>query len=502
MLTVEAIIEEIEAWAPRHLACDWDNVGLQLGSASAQIQRVLVCLDVTPGTVNEAIEKQCGLIVSHHPFIFNPLKHLNLDTPISRLIQTLIKNDVAVYCAHTNLDIAPGGVEDTLAELIGLQDTRVMTPVTTERLYKIVVFVPKGYEDKVRDAMAEQGAGWIGNYSHCSFQLEGTGTFKPLEGSHPFIGRQGELERVAEFRLETIVPQGALKRVIDAMIEAHPYEEVAYDVYPLQNEGKVYGFGRIGHLGKPMRIGELVHHVKDVLGCSQVRVVSPNPRETVERIATSCGSGGDRVDVCARMGARVLVTGDIRYHDALRALSHGITLIDAGHYHTERPIVSRAARKLRERFGDRVEVIESQVQDDVFRTGIVGEVQIHADGASAGNPGSAGVGLVIELEDGTRIERSISLGHATNNVAEYRAVIEALRAAGELGAAKVKVFSDSELVVKQINGEYAVHNPELRSLLAEVNSLKSRFQSVDIVHVPREQNQLADSLSKAAIKQL
>ncbi|MGB9866680.1 MAG: Nif3-like dinuclear metal center hexameric protein [Bacillota bacterium] len=500
MVTVGAIMEELEAWAPRSLASDWDNVGLQVGSTAAQASKVLVCLDVTQATVEEAIGRHCDLIVSHHPLIFGSLKQLSADSPIGRIIHKLVKHDVSLCCLHTNLDVAPGGVEDTLADLLELQDVRVLAPVGTEKLYKIVVFVPKGYEDKVRDAMAQKGAGWIGNYSHCSFQVEGTGTFKPLEGSNPFIGQQGQLEKVAEFRLETIVPQRILRDVVTAMLEVHPYEEVAYDIYPLQNEGKAYGFGRVGRLPKPLTVSELVQHVNKALGCDQVRVVTSGPGQQVDKVATSCGSGGDKVELCSRAGAKVLVTGDVKYHDALKALAQGLTVIDAGHYFTERPVLGKIVDRLRLKFGDRIEVVMSQVERNAFYAAPGKEVRIYADGASAGNPGWAGVGLVIEREDGSRVEKSIHVGQATNNVAEYLALIEALKAAKELGATRVTVFSDSELVVNQIKGQYAVHSPELRSLLAEVSKLKADFEHVDIVHVPREQNQLADSLSKAAAR--
>lgn len=503
MASVGRVAQLIEEWAPKSWACEWDNVGLQVGDPGAKIKKVLVCLDVTAATVKEAVNTSSGLICSHHPLLFKGMRTINLGTPAGALLGELIKNDIAVYSAHTNLDVAPGGVEDTLTELLELTSVEVLNRVYKDKLYKVVVFVPRGYEDAVRDAMAGEGAGWIGNYSHCTFQAAGTGTFKPLEGSNPFIGTQGRVEMVDEFRLETIVPEGILKKVISAMLKAHPYEEVAYDIYELENEGNPLGLGRVGVLKKGVSLPELVDYVKARLGCPAPKVVAGGSNEVIVRVATACGSGSDQIEAAVRAGAQAIVTGDVRYHDALRARAEGLSVIDAGHFYTERAIVPKLAQYLRDKLGKELEVIESGTAGDVFgieKSNTSKSLEIHVDGASSGNPGRAGIGLIIESVDGSRLEKSLHIGLATNNVAEYTAIVEALRTAEQLGATAVRIYSDSELVINQLNGKYTVRNPELQRLRGTIESISRRFDRVEFIKVPREENRVADALAKAATR--
>lgn len=367
---IQQIISIVEQLAPKYLAETWDNVGLQVGDPAGEASKVLVSLDVTNEVIEEAIQNDVDLVVCHHPLIFTPIKNLRFDTPLGLSLAKLIGNNIAVYAAHTNLDSAPKGVNALLAETIGLVFSEVLSPGLVEKLCKIVVFVPTGHEDAVRDAMAKAGAGWIGNYSHCTFQTAGTGTFKPLAGANPFLGEIGKLEKAEEFRIETIVPERAAAKVIKAMLKAHPYEEVAYDLYSLKNEGQAAGLGRVGRLPEAITLAELVERVKSGLGLSYVRV-GGNPESRVEKVALCGGSGASLLHKAAFKGANVLLTGDIKYHEALDILAQGMSFIDAGHNGTERLIVPVLARYLREKAEETklaVEIIESRVNTDPFQT--------------------------------------------------------------------------------------------------------------------------------------
>ena len=242
------LIDKIESKYPTNLAYDWDNVGLLVGDAEEEIDKVLVCLEANEAIVEEAINNNVNLIVTHHPFIFGKMRKITTSDFKGKLIHKLIKNNIAVYSMHTNFDIAFDGLNDYFMEVMGFEDSKILDVTNTETLYKIVVYVPKTHEDKVREALGKSGAGHIGNYSDCTFNTDGKGTFRPLEGTNPFIGEFDKLEVVDEVKIETIVPQRILGGVISAMIKAHPYEEVAYDLYKLENKGSAVGLGRIAAL--------------------------------------------------------------------------------------------------------------------------------------------------------------------------------------------------------------------------------------------------------------
>ncbi|HWR54872.1 MAG TPA: Nif3-like dinuclear metal center hexameric protein [Negativicutes bacterium] len=341
-----AICGAIEQLAPPYLAEEWDNSGLQLGDPEAEIKRVLVALDVTPEIMEQAKAEKVQMIIGHHPLIFRPLKALRTDSVPGGIIREAIKNEIVVYAAHTNLDSAGAGVNHLLAAKLGLETAVPLCSVQQEGLLKIVVFVPAGAEDGVRNAMAEAGAGWIGNYSHCFFQSAGTGTFLPGAGAKPYIGSQGTLERVDEYRLETIVRESQVKGVVAAMLAAHPYEEVAYDLYSLSNKGESLGLGRVGKLAAPLTVRALAEKVKTVLGCTAVKIAGDKAK-TVSKIAVCGGSGAGLAGKALLAGAEVLVTGDVKYHEAQDAMARGLTVIDAGHFATEQLIVPALAGYLR-----------------------------------------------------------------------------------------------------------------------------------------------------------
>jgi dinuclear metal center YbgI/SA1388 family protein len=358
----------MEELAPKHYAVPDDKIGLQLGSLRKEIRKVLVALDVTEQVVEEAVGIGADLIIAHHAIIFRPLSHLQTDTPAGRLYAELIKQDIAVYIAHTNLDVADGGINDMMAQAIGLSGLQSLEDIHTEKLKKLVVFVPATHHELVQQAVFTAGAGSIGRYSSCSFNIEGTGTFLPQEGTDPFIGQVGQLSKVPEIRLETVVPESLEKRVVAAMLKAHPYEEVAYDLYPMDLKGRTFGLGRVGKLAEETTLAQLADTVKLAYSVPSLRVVGELSRP-VRKVAVLGGSGGRYVRHALFAGADVLITGDVDYHTAQDALAAGLAIIDPGH-NVEKIMKAEVAeflnRKLREKRWDTV-AVPSDVDTEVFR---------------------------------------------------------------------------------------------------------------------------------------
>ncbi len=364
----QTIMNWLEAWAPKFLAQEGDRIGLLIGTPASEIKKVLVTLEVTEEVVSEAIQAEVQLIISHHPLFRDPLPHLRFDSYPTSLIARLVQTGIHLYVAHTNLDAAPDGVNDILARRLGLLELEFLFPIRGEKLYKIAVFVPEGYEDPVRRAMCGMGAGWIGKYAECTFQTAGMGTFRPLPGATPFLGEVGELEKACEYRLETIVPEGKLSQVLEAMREAHPYEEVAYDVYPLWNQGRRYGFGRAGKLAEGMSLARFAEEVKRSLELEVVRVVG-SPDRMVRKVALCGGSAMVFLPQALKTGADVYLTGDVKHHEALDAIARDMALIDAGHHGTERVVVPALAEYLKEKAENEkiaLEIVISRANTDPF----------------------------------------------------------------------------------------------------------------------------------------
>jgi dinuclear metal center YbgI/SA1388 family protein len=366
--TVAQVAAVLEEMAPQSMAESWDKVGLQVGNPHQQVQKVLVSLDSNDeGVIDEAIALGANLIVAHHAMIFKPVQRIRTDTPYGRKIGKLLKHDLNVYVAHTNLDIAEGGVNDILASRLHLENVEVLSRVHNTVLKKLVVFVPKTHHEQVLRAIGDAGAGWIGNYSHCTFNTSGVGTFVPQEGTNPFIGEQGKLERVDEIRLETIVTDRTQDKVIKAMLAAHPYEEVAYDLYPLDMRGRELGVGRVGDLVEEMTLEQFAEFVKQQYEVPSLRVVGPLDRK-IRRVAVLGGAGEEYYPEALKKGADVFVTGDIRYHYAQDALAEGLCLVDPGH-NTERVFLpalrAYLEAKLRE-YGFATEVVVSQTKTEPF----------------------------------------------------------------------------------------------------------------------------------------
>lgn len=361
------IIQLFEQFSPKGLAMEGDKVGLQIGRLNKKVERVLVTLDVLENVIDEAIKKDVQLIIAHHPPIYRPLKNVITDTTQGRMIEKLLRNDIAVYAAHTNLDVATGGVNDLLAEALEIQNPEVLVPTFETALKKIVVFVPAESAETVRKALGDAGAGFIGNYSHCTFSANGTGRFLPGDQTKPYVGQPGVMETVDEVRIETIVPEIQVKKVLTAMLKVHPYEEPAFDVYPVENKGEVLGLGRIGTVDE-MTLAEFAEKIKKVLEVDRVRVVG-NLESKVKKVAVLGGDGNKYFSQAKFKGADVYVTGDIYYHTAHDAMMQGLNMIDPGH-NVEKVMKKGVAQTLGElcqKAGFKVEFIPSEENTDPFQ---------------------------------------------------------------------------------------------------------------------------------------
>jgi dinuclear metal center YbgI/SA1388 family protein len=364
---VQDLLGLVHGLFPPELAEEWDNVGLQVGDPTATVTRLLVALDPSAAAVAAAEAQDAQLLITHHPLLFKPLRRLTPDDPVGRVVWQAVRHGVAIIAAHTNLDVAGDGLNRWLANRIGLEKEEPLQPAAGS-FFKLVVYVPGEYGEAVADALFAAGAGQIGAYDQCSFRTTGIGTFRPGAGATPFIGTVGQRERVEEVRLETVVPQRRLSRVLERMIKAHPYEEVAYDLLPLANQLPGAGLGRIGRLAEPLALAALAERIKGALGCQTVRLVGQS-EQVVSKVAVCGGSGAGLIQEARRRGADVLVTGDVKYHEARQAEELGLALIDAGHFATEYLAVAELATRLGEEAtarGWRLDVLVHAGEHDPF----------------------------------------------------------------------------------------------------------------------------------------
>lgn len=341
---VQDLVGLVNKLYPPELAEDWDNIGLQVGDPGAPLERVMVALDPSLAAVHAAQNAGAQALVTHHPLIFKPIKRLTPENALGEVLWTAVRAGVAIVSAHTNLDCAASGLNSWLAERLGLLQSEPLQTIAGEYL-KVIVFVPAGYEEQVADALFSAGAGQIGAYDQCSFRSRGEGTFRPGEGTTPFLGEVGRVERSEEIRLETIVSKRKLARVLEKMQSAHPYEEVAYDLVALQNRVPGAGLGRIGRLEEKMPLADFANRVKRALGCDYLRLAGSS-RQLVHKVALCGGSGASLLQTAHRQGADVLVTGDVKYHDARQAEELGIALLDAGHFATEKLMIGQVVDAL------------------------------------------------------------------------------------------------------------------------------------------------------------
>lgn len=350
-MKVKDVIAIMEKHFPITLAEKWDNPGLQLGSADQEVNRMAVALDADAYSIDQALKRQADLLITHHPLFFQEIKSIDYQTPQGQLIYKLVQGKLSVYTAHTNLDSAPEGLNQHLAQILGLLNIELLGGQQEGAWYKLVVFVPHTHLQPVREVMHIAGAGHIGNYSDCSFAVAGTGTYRPLKGTRPYQGTVGQLEFAEEYRLETIIAQEKLNQVVDAMLAQHPYEEVAYEVLPLVVPARSFSFGRLGELAEPLPLKKLTLQVKEKLNIPSLRAVG-NPDLMVRKVAVASGSGSILLHTAVQKHADVFISGDIKYHEAQEGLNKGIAVIDAGHQGTEAIVVPFLASLLREELSE------------------------------------------------------------------------------------------------------------------------------------------------------
>ncbi len=366
-MNVKNIGTLIENIVPLKLAQDWDNVGLLIGDPQKNVKNILLTIDVTSDVLAEAKRLKTDLIVSYHPVIWDGLKNVTYNG-VASIVYELIRSGIAVFSMHTALDTAIGGVNDGLAEIIGIQDAEpigdyVDNPAPDN--YKLIVFVPVKSLAKVSNAVFAAGAGAIGNYSHCGFSAEGTGTFLPLEGAKPAIGTKGKWEKVQEMRFESIVPAEKLDNVIAAMKKAHPYETPAFDVFKLYSSSEKFGLGRIGKLTKPLSIAQIIQRIKRTTGAKAFGIIG-NDKRVVKRAAVCAGSCGKIINSVIAAKVDFYLTGELKHHQALAAQEAGLTCICLSHTVSERFILKKFAKQLQKQLKN-IKISISKKDADPFK---------------------------------------------------------------------------------------------------------------------------------------
>lgn len=368
LVNSQKIIKIIEGFAPKKYAEKWDNVGFQVGNSNSEVDKVMVTLDVTDEVIDEAIEKNVDLIITHHPLIFSSIKSITDDTVIGRRIRKLIKHGINVYAAHTNLDMASGGLSDYLAEVLELSNVTPISSEYNEKYLKLSVFVPEDNQEDVKNAMFKYGAGNIENYSECSFTSSGVGTFKPLEGASPYIGTEDTRSSVNEVKIDVILKESDCDGIISAMRKAHPYEVPAFDLIKLENVIESYSVAKCGTLSKQMTVDEFTLMVKEKLGLKYIKYTGSREGK-LYKVGLCNGAGADFIKAAKRSNCDVFVTGDVKYHEAQMASEMGIRIIDAGHYETESIYMDRLKDIITsecEKKGYDVSVIKSETRTNYF----------------------------------------------------------------------------------------------------------------------------------------
>lgn len=330
-MKIKELASYLEQLAPLPYQEDYDNSGLIIGDPEAELQGVLVTLDVTEDVIREAVSKGCNLVVAHHPLIFRGLKKLNGRNYVERSVILAIKHDVAVYAIHTNLDNVVNGVNFKIAEKLGLRNVRILRK-KKDTLLKLTVFVPEENSGDLLAGLHKAGAGNIGNYSDCSYQVSGTGRFRPNEAANPFIGSKGALEEVRELRIEVILPAHLKNQVLNAMYASHPYEEVAYYLHELENDNQEAGSGAVGLLPEEMTPEAFLAHLKNSMNLQVIRFTPV--RKTIRKVAVCGGVGSFLLADALRAGADAFVTADYKYHEFFDAEGR-ILIADIGHFESE-----------------------------------------------------------------------------------------------------------------------------------------------------------------------
>ncbi|MGX7196140.1 Nif3-like dinuclear metal center hexameric protein [Enterococcus olivae] len=331
-ISAKSLIRRFEEYCPLWLAEEGDPVGLHIGTLNREIQRVMMTLDVRPEVVEEAIAKKVDLIIAKHPPIFRPIARLTEDDLQTKMYIDLLRNNISVYAAHTNMDIIEDGLNDWFCEMLDVEVDSYLKKTHTVHYKKLVVYVPVEHSAEMRQALGDAGAGEQGNYHHTSYSLIGTGRFTPNEEASPAIGSANKAEQVQEARIEVLFAETIQDQLLAAMFEVHPYEEPAFDILPLDNPPQIYGIGRVGNLVNPMPIEQFAQKVKETFRIDGLRLIeATEPKKMIQRVAICGGSGGNFYPDALRANADVYITGDVYYHTAHDMQTNGLTVIDPGH---------------------------------------------------------------------------------------------------------------------------------------------------------------------------
>ncbi len=347
MIVLRQLMEAIDRRAPWSLAESWDNSGLQIGSNDQEIKSLMVALDFNEQVLNEGLARQVDGFLTHHPLFFRPVSQIDYSAPSGHLLQLVITHKLFVISAHTNVDKACPGLNDYLADRLGLDQVEPLQRAASQ-LVKLTVFVPPEYSTKLRTVMAQAGAGHIGAYDECSFSVAGTGTFRPGPAAKPWTGTAGRLEEVAEIALEMRVRQSLLPNVLQAIHANHPYEEPVIDITSLVDRAGE-GLGRVGRLPQPIRLGDYLQTIKERLGVRHLRVTG-DPDRLVRTVALCSGSGGSLLDMVIQRRADLFITGDLDYHQFMKANDHRLAVVDSGHWGTEHWFIPMIADYLQDYF--------------------------------------------------------------------------------------------------------------------------------------------------------
>jgi len=355
--TLEQLSSALERIAPLQYAEEWDNVGLLVQGVQDEVKKVLLTIDLTEPVIEEAIEECADTVIAYHPPIFSPVNRLGANSTTERVVLGAVRAGLHVYSPHTALDAAPGGVNDWLSDCLGAGDRRALVSVTSapqSQNCKIVTFCPQDSVDRIRDGLAATGAGIIGDYQRCSFELQGTGTFHGGSESNPAVGRAGRLERVQEVRLEMICPRNLLAGAVKVLANFHPYEEPPIEVYALEPlPMREIGAGRRVILDRSQTLKKIVDVVKSRTDVQRIQVARSYERPRRHRVIGVCvGAGGSLLDDAIEQGCTIFITGEMRHHDLLKAQAAGCTVILAGHTDTERGYLGILVRRLKEELGE------------------------------------------------------------------------------------------------------------------------------------------------------
>ncbi|MBC7472727.1 MAG: Nif3-like dinuclear metal center hexameric protein [Candidatus Sericytochromatia bacterium] len=353
-MIISEIVKFLEDLAPIEYSLDWDNSGLQVGELNKEIKKVGIALTPTVKIIEEAISKGCNLLITHHPLIFRAIKSINTNQPIGKSIELALKNDLTIYTLHTNFDSVSTGLNYTIAKDLGLDNIDILSESGNIEMLKLVTFVPEEYTLKVVNAISEAGAGNVGKFSHRSYIAAGIATF--AQGDNKIEDLETP-NKESEDRLEIVVPKNKLKQVINALNESHPYDEVVYDLYKLENNKETYGIGTIGEFYTPFKLAEIIKMIKRNLNISNLTYVGES-NKMIEKVAICTGSGCDFMKLAKNKGADLYITGDIKYHTAIDAQEIDMALIDASHYSTEIIAIPFLTKYLKNNFHKKIEIVE------------------------------------------------------------------------------------------------------------------------------------------------